>query len=337
MQITKFLIVTFCLIIFHSCKPKEGYTDISDQLTGDTEIDFYTKEINKDPENDMLYWERANKYYERSMLDECIEDLRSAITIDSMKPEYYHLLSDAFLDINNSHRALMAITKAAELYPQRIPTLLKLSEMQLILTLYEESILTLNNLLKYQPQSADAYFLLGLNFRELEDLERAKNAFKTATEFDASIIDVWLALGEVYESEQSKEALKYYDTALRIDPENINALHSKAFWLQNNGDISGAVEFYRKINLLNISYAPAYLNAGIILLEMDSFQQAYEQFDILAGISPGNKNAYFFRGVAAQRLGRLTQAESDFENTLRLDPNNVYAADLLKEVIEAKK
>jgi tetratricopeptide (TPR) repeat protein len=337
MQITKFLLLTFCFLLLFSCKENPDTSDISSQMTGDTEIDFFTKQINKDPENDKLYWERANLFYERSLFDQCIEDLRSAITIDSMVPEYYHLLSDAFLDINNSHRALMAITKAAELYPQRIPTLLKLSEMQLILKQYEESILTLNNLIKYQPQSADAYFMLGLNFRELGDLERAKNALKTATEFDATIIDAWLALGEIYESENNKDALRYYDTALRIDPENINAMHTKAFWLQNNGEMSGALELYRKINLINTSYTPAYLNAGILYLEMDSLQQAFEQFDILVGLNPGHAKAYFFRGVSAQRLGRWKQAESDFENALTLDPDNVNAVDRLKEVKEAKK
>ena len=57
---------------------------------------------------------------------------------------------------------------------------------------------------------------------------------------------------------------QFYIQIHNVNPNNIAAWHSKAFYLQNNGKVKEAIELYKKINHLDRHYLDAYLNAGIL-------------------------------------------------------------------------
>ncbi|MBK8700189.1 MAG: tetratricopeptide repeat protein [Saprospiraceae bacterium] len=272
------------ILVFPSCKEQEKKEDLFKfATTGDEIIDALSLEIEKDPLNANLRYKRAERLYLRNKYDECIEDLRVAITTDSMQAPYYHLLADAFLDNNLSSRALQTMQKAAALFPTRIPTLLKLSEVQLILTQYDASILTLNEIVRIDAQNAEAYFMLGTTLNAMGEKKRAINAFQTATELDSKLTDAWISLGNLYAELKDKQAINFYQNAVNIDPMNANALHAMAYYLQNQGKENEAISLYRKIINANPGYTAAYLNSGILLMEKDSLDQALEQFNIMVG------------------------------------------------------
>ena len=329
-----FLNLFFLLMIFgvSSCKTEKKPAPTDESMTGDTTFDALTQAIDNDPQNDTLYFQRAKYLYETDRLDAAINDLREAITIDSMIPEYYHLLADAFLDINNSTRSLKTMEKASYLFPDRTLTLLKYAELQLILKQYDNSILTLNRILKYDPQNGEAYLMLGMNFREMGDIRRAINSFQTATEFDANIIDAWLLLGNIFEEQKKPEALKYYEAAVNVDPKNVRALHSKAFWLQNHNQVDKALEIYKEINLINDKYVDAYLNAGILHLERKAWDLAFEQFNILTKVSPTEARGYYFRGVVQEQRKNITEAKADYQNAINLNPEYGEAKSALEKL-----
>ena len=58
------------------------------------------------------------------------------------------------------------------LYPERIQSLLKTAEIHYILEDYDSSILAINEAVKVDPQNAECYFMLGVNFRALKDIPR---------------------------------------------------------------------------------------------------------------------------------------------------------------------
>ena len=222
--------------------------------------------------------------------------------------------------------------KVVRLFPERIPSLLKLSEMQMILNQNENSIFTVNEILRISPQHKEAFFMLGMNFRALGDIDRSINSFRTAVEIDPEMVDAWIILGELHETKGSKDAIKYYDNALNVAPDQPEVLHSKAFYLQNNGDIPGALELYRQINIKSPNYADAYLNAGLIYMEIDSLDKAFEQMNLLAGIQPQNPFAYYHRGLIHNAYGNYEAAAIDLQNAINLAPDFKVAEELLAEV-----
>jgi len=141
-----------------------------------------------------------------------------------------------------------------------------------------------------------------------------------------------MILGDLYAEKGDKKAIDYYNSAILLAPTKAEPRHSKAYYLQNNGDIPGAIELYRDIVVTNPEYSMAYLNSGILYLQQDSLDRAYEQFDILAGREPQNANAYFYRAQVQFIRGDMAAAKMDLQNTLRLSPDDAQALELLKDV-----
>ncbi len=319
------------VILFIACHKPGEKVEVS-ELTGDTDIDFATEAISKNTSNPDLYFKRAELFYDRTNYDRAIEDLKSAMVIDSLNPNYYHLLADVYLDYYQSKRALYTMEQVVKMYPERIPSLLKLCEFQYILKQYDKSISTINRIIKYDRENADAYLMLGLNFKEQEQFTQAINSFQTAVEMDPELTDAWLILGEMYANNGSKLAEQYYDNAINIDPTNIQALHTKAFYLQNNNRIEEAMDLYNRIKSIDRSYADAYLNSGILLLEQDSLQRAWEEFDIITQVQPNSYLAFYYRGIANEMMGKKEAAITDYQNAINLNSKFQKAAEALEAI-----
>lgn len=330
-------IVLFALSISIGCKPdtkKDSKTTAATQSTGIAELDLISTEISKNGLDPQLRFKRAQILYTNDMFDQAIEDMRVAITVDSLVPEYYHFLSDIFMDSNNSSKSLQTMEVAFNLFPERIPTLLKLAETHYIIEQYDRSIGVLNSVLRFDPQNAEAFFMLGLNFRNKGDEARALSALQTATEFDSKLTDAWLILGDILEKKGNDKAITYFETATKIDPNNVNALHSLAYYKQNHNDIEGALEVYRQINLVDKSYSDAYLNAGILYLELGQQKNALEQFEIMVSQSPLNPVAHFYKGNTLAMMGDNKNARLSIQNALNLNPDYEKAKILMSQLKE---
>lgn len=321
--------IVFILFIIAGCG-QENKT--SEKNSVDAEIDGITEAINKDPENASLFFKRAKIYYDKGSYDNTILDLRKAMSIDSLNPDYYHLLSDAYLDYYNSKEALQTMAKVLALYPERVPSLLKMAELKYILEDYDGSIMTVNEIVRIDPQNAEGYFMLGMNFRALNDKERAINAYQTAVEMKSDLTDAWIILGELYEEKNDPKALKYYESAILSNPNSMQAVHAKAFYLQNHGKIPEAQKLYRQIITTDKSYSDAYLNSGLLYLETDSIDRAYEQFDLLTGIAPTNYMGFYMRGIVNEKKGKYKESLSDYESAYNLNKQDIKVQQAIESI-----
>ena len=289
--------------------------------TGNPAIDKLTRQIAEDPANPQLYAARAEHFYKNEGYDEAIQDLSYALALDSLNPGYHHLLADVYFDYFKSRLAVKTMERVVALYPERIPSLLKLSEFQLILKKYEESLQTLDRVLRIDPQNADAYFLFGMNLKETGDTVRAINSFQKAVELDPELIDGWINLGQLHAALNNDIAADFFDAAVAVDPDNILALHAKAFYLSDLNDLEGALEMYREIVRVDPQYEEAYFNSGLLYLDLDSLAQALRQIDLTINVSPLHIRAYFYRGLTAEMQGDTARARADYQQALRLAPD----------------
>ncbi|MFK7933084.1 MAG: tetratricopeptide repeat protein [Saprospiraceae bacterium] len=289
--------------------------------TGNPAIDGLTKQIAATPNDAGLYGARGQLFYDNEGFDEAIADLTKAIRLDSTNADYYHVLADVYLDYSRSRLALKTMEAAGKQFPQRIPTLLKLSEFQLILQKSNESLKTVDRILKIDPQSGDAFFLMGMNFKEKKDIERAINSFQTAVENDPDLVDAWLNLGRLFAERNNPIAEQYFNSALRVDSTSIEALHSKAFYLGNTkDDLDGALDLYRKIAIIDPHYEEAYFNSGLLLLDKNDVPEARKQFDLTVKSSPTHIRGYYYRGLAAELAGDTEAAKADYQQALQMYP-----------------
>lgn len=335
------LLLIFCTFLLIQCKEDkkpQAQDSASINITGIDAIDLLSAEISKTPMDASLYYERAKAYMDNNGNEYAVKDAERAVELDSLNPNYYHLLSDAYMDFRQSKLSLITMMKVGTMYPERTATQLKLAETQYILLQYDYAVSTLNKILKYDPLNAEAYFMLGMVFNEHEeDKKKAKNAFLTAVENDPDLVDAWLLLGQNAMAENDPLAKRYYQNALNAEPENVRALHSLAFYLQNHGDVAGAQDLYKKIHVLDKNYLQANLNSGILYIEQDSLDKAFEQFNIITQNNPANHVGYYYRGVVHELKGNLEKALADYQNSMNIKPDYEKAVTATAALEEALK
>lgn len=326
---TTILIILFGLSSVIACKPKQ---DPIEQTTGDPAIDQITAEIQKSPRDPSLYLARSELFYERQAYDQAIADLASVLKLDSTNLQAHHLLADVYLDDYQSARALATLQRASVLYPDSINTKLKLSEFQLILKQYEPALQTLADIMRIHPGNPEALFMLGMVYRDQGKTELAIGAFQSAVERNPDMSEAWVILGDLMDRTNNPLAVQYFDNAIRVDPNNVSAWHAKAYFLQNNEQISEALEIYKKIHVLDPQYPEAYLNSAILLMYMDSLDLAMNELDILAKVDPSNPATYFYKGKIYQFQDQKDLAKQSFEQALRLDKDYDQARDAIEEL-----
>ena len=327
------VLVSLCL---YSCK-EEKATPVVERHNQELipEIESLDKLLADDPDNHKLLFQRGQVYYNNEGYQEAVEDATKAINIDSSKIEYHYLLADAHFENFKSKKAVKALEDCLEIFPNSTRTQLKLSEYYLILKQYEKSIQLAGTLLEREPTNADAFFLMGMNYRAKDDLARAKNSFQATIENDPEQIDAWLILAELYEQDENPIALDYFNGALSADPNNTLAKHSKAFYLQNHGDIPGAQKLYDEIILSDRKYVQAPINSGLIYLESSNFEKARTLFNIVIENYPQNPLGHYYRGLANQGLGFEDAAKEDFQNSINIDPTNQRVRGALERISKA--
>lgn len=331
-------IVIYFTLFLVSCKNSDTNStqnsdvNFQDQNLGVAKIDNLTTQLSRDPDNVELLFDRSVAYREIKAYDNSIADMEKLLSIGPDQPKYYTHLSEVFMDYSRSKQAFQTLQIASEKFPQNVNILLKFAELSITLKQNQKAVQTIQKILEQDNQNAQAYFLMGILMQSEGDLERAKAALKNVVQIDPEIIDAYLLLGELYEKEDPKLAKQYLTNALTIAPDDINSLHSMAFFKQNNNDVPGALEIYSRINNLDPTYTPAFLNSGILFLEKENYERALEQFNIMVGIDPSSYLAYFYRGYAKMLMGKKIEAKADFENALRINPDYEKALNQMTEL-----
>jgi len=311
-------------LLINACGNDSATQDPQQQaapVTGNPAIDNLTQKIIDTPNDPTLYAARAGIFYEMEGYDEAIADLAVAIKMDSTNIEYHHVLADVYLDYYKSDLALKTMERAIALQPERIPTLLKMSEFQFILEQHTPSLKTVDQILRINPQESEAYYMMGRNFREMGDAERAIASFHTAVGYDSDLLEAWIYLGELFDKKDSKKAEQYFNNALEIDSTHIDALEGLGNHYHQDGKLDKAIKMYRKLNRMHPQHANAYYKAGLAYLELDSVDTAYQQFDLSVKMEPTLVMGYFYRGAVNEIKGNKTAAKSDYQQALNLSPD----------------
>jgi protein O-mannosyl-transferase len=165
-------------------------------------------------------------------------------------------------------------------------------------------------------------------------------------------------------------ALADLESALRINPNDVDALCNRGNWYFLRGDHDkalvdleralsvravptgynsrGAVHFnkgafdkaladFNRAVELKPDYAEAYLNRANVLSVMQKYDKALADFDTYLAYDPNNAKAYYWRGLARYGLGNLQDAARDFGTALQISPQFGEAYQARSRVFESLK
>lgn len=318
-------VALIALAVWYFMPQKEAapLSEVAKELQSDPQLTELTELLRKDPNNDTLLYLRAANYYKLDAYDEAMVDLEQAMKLDSMQPAYYHLLADILLDYarpNDSRRAIEVLKLASQRFPDRIPTLLKLSEFQLIVRKHADALSTLDKVLQRDPQNAEAFYMAGRVALDKGDTTNAIGSLQKSVKIDVDNADAWFFLGRIYSAKNNPVAVQYFDNAMRVDSSYLEAQEFKAAFYKRRGEFAKAFEVYRDLVLRDSDYANAYFDMGMIYLELDSLSKAYDNFNIAVKVDPIFVKAYYYRGVSSEKMGNVDAALADYKQANGMSP-----------------
>lgn len=118
-----------------------------------------------------------------------------------------------------------------------------------------------------------------------------------------------------------EEAIKYYDQYLEINPYDPEAWSNKGMALRRMGRVMEAIKAYEKGIDLNPEDATLWSNKGIALRSMGKTEEAIKCYDRALEIDSNDAGIWSNRGVALQSIGRLEEAIKCYDRALEIDPH----------------
>jgi Tfp pilus assembly protein PilF len=142
---------------------------------------------------------------------------------------------------------------------------------------------------------------------------------------------------ELHDKGDYAAAIRKYDEALQIDPDDFDANYEKSYSLFAAKNYEECIALCKVMIVKfanNYKTGAVYANYGNALDDMGKADEAIEQFT--EGISkfPDSHLLYFNRGLAYMRLKKYKEAREDYVHTLAINPlhpsSNYYLAQLLQ-------
>ncbi|HET6244098.1 MAG: tetratricopeptide repeat protein [Bacteroidetes bacterium] len=326
----KILLVFICSFLLFSCVQKEQEEKIEDvvvAVSADSALVFINEKIKKNPNDPKLYHERAKYFLQTNgNIDAALSDMSRLFKLDSSKAEYFVTLSDLYFTKGLAGNVKAALEKALELEPENIDARMKLAELHLYLKNYKESIGNIDKILRIDKYNAKAYFIKGMAFKESGDTAKAVSSFQTTVEQDPDYYHAYMQLGLLFATQKNKLALDYYNNALKVTPNSIEAWYAAGVFCQENNMHKKAIESYFNILEIDTEHVYAHYNLGYVHSEyLKEYKTAIDHFSNALSFKPSYYEALYMRGYCYERLGDFPKALENYDLALKINPDYYLA------------
>jgi tetratricopeptide (TPR) repeat protein len=294
-------------------------------MANDESIKALSNQLEADPENAELYYQRASVYFNNKYLDRALSDIEDAVKYNVQNPLYHYLKGRILYAMNKTQLAATSYESAIALKPDYEEAQMKLAELYYVVKEHTKSIDLTNSLIAHNPANANAYCLKADNQRELKDTLKAIASYQKALELDEKYYDAAMQLGLLLTAKKHKTAKEYFDAAIRINPRSSEAYFGRAFYHQQAGEYQKALFDYRKVIDIDPSNDKSYYNVGIINFDVKKYDEALRSWDICIQMNNQNIDAYYMRGLVHESRGNKKDALLNYQYALELNPNYALA------------
>lgn len=274
------------------------------------------------------YFAMRARYYEALDSARLAEDdWRRTIALDSSDAHWRIALGDLYFRKLRLADAEQRFQEAIALSDTFTEARSKLSEVYLVQSRFKEAMIVANDALRLDPLDGSLYNLKGWIHRQAGDTDLAISSYQTAIEREPDLYDAYISLGMLHAARNNDLALDYYDGALSVRPNSVEAHYNKAMYAQEHGRDSLALALYARIKEIDPGYPAPYYNTGYILLEHEKrVADARREFNLAIERMPDYAQAYYSRGVTYELDNKLDSALEDYKLAIGLSPQHTEAA-----------
>lgn len=296
------------------------------------------RKIDKNPSDPLLYFELSDYYMKSGRMDSALSVAFSAIRLDSANSSFYIKLSDIYFAMANTDMAEETLEKAVALDSKNNEAYLKLAELHFLLMEYDLAQKDIKKAIDLQTHNPKAYHILAWIFRERGDTLAAIRNYLIAADQNPDYFDAYMELGILYHYKRDPLAIDYYNNALNVKPNNVQALYNIAMFYQERGNYEKALEKYRMILQLEPQNKYALHNMGwVYLMGENKYDEAVVFFTKAIQLDTNYIEAVYNRGLSFENLKKYDNARQDYMYSLRLQNNYPLAVEGLNRLDKLQK
>lgn len=171
--------------------------------------------------------------------------------------------------------------------------------------------------LTIDPNYIDAHFGLGNCYYSRKEWEKAVGYYKTVSKKIPQVASTWVNLGNAYlELEQLDKAREAFLKAIELKSNYAPNLYNLARFYEKV-DIKKAIEMYQKVLKLDPKYTSAHYNLGILYHKGGMFKEAIECYNLALETDPLHLKAWLNLGIVFRDQGEIMNGILTYEKALK--------------------
>ncbi len=289
-------------------------------------------------------------FQERGQLDAAAERFEQTLTLRSGDLPTVLRLADVLLALNQIERAEVLYQAALQSPVGLAAGHAGLGQIAFDRGDNQDAITHYEAALADQPQADSLHHPLGLAYREIGELDKARSHLELSGNGKVISADPlklavdMLARGSgtqvmqgvaAFREGQFEEAATAYRAAIEANPKNLEARRALAATLVELGDDEGAIEQYRALLAADSKQPLVAYSLGNLLLARGDLDGAIEQLRAAVGQQNDFADALLSLGEALGKKGDIAEASRHFERAVELDPRSSQARLRLNRTLRA--
>ncbi len=213
---------------------------------------------------------------------------------------------------------------------------------------YDTAVQHFEKVLAAQPQATSAHYQLGLAYRQLGDLDRAREQLaKRGTQdpvFPDPLVDSLslLATGAGIPMDlgnrevalgHPEAAVPFYRKAVAAAPDNLQARQALASALAETGHIDEALKLYLNLLERQPDNPVSHFNVGNLYLARKELESAAREFRKAVELAPDYADAQYNLALVLEQLGHSQEAIEQARHAVSADPEGKQPKELLANLL----
>ena len=275
-----------------------------------------------------------------------IQAFSCAIAASSQLTEAYYQRGLVLFDLGDRQGAIADYDQALKLQPDAIDVYIARSITHIAIANISSAQADIAQALEVNPKSAIAHQLLGLTYKQQNQIEKAIATYKKAASLflelrdeencrrciesykpleallQPSTEDLFINVQQKIDKSDYTNALIDLNWLLQIEPKNVKAFCLRGLVLGKLGDPQSALKDLNQALFLEPQNPEVRIGRGKIRVEIGDAQGAIADFNELLREYPSNSEIYSHRAKAHLKLKDYRTAIEDFSRSLALTNQN---------------
>lgn len=230
--------------------------------------------------------------------------------------------------------ALFYLQKDKDIIKKNALENFSLGEVYIELNEINRAIEAYKDAIELNPDYEDAYFKLGKAYTIKGDYDTATDFFRKAVDIKPGEPPFLENLGtSLVETGNIDEAVYFLKKAISIDSQNAKTFYTLGYvYAINLNEPIEAIGFFKKSVSLDPLIEDGYLNLGNTYALLNKYDEALSAYEKQIVFTPSSASAYINSGRIYQVLGKKPHARKMYQKALKIEPRLAIAKKLLEEL-----